>query len=547
MHAFRQFIVLLVLAAGLAWPASAAAQSEGSAEFLVFLGGQPVGREQVTVGRTGSDRIISISGRHAPPIGITITRFEARYSSDWQPIELTIDAALGERALGLRTSFGLTTAINEITQGGKTNSKTDQISARTVVLPNGFFGAYEALAARLSTAQAGAEIPLYIAPQTEVRATVRAIADDTLKFPGGVVQTKKYELVIQNPNGPLATTVLVDTHGRLARVDVPATRLSIIRSDLASVSVREQGTRNPTDTDVRIPANGFSLAATVTMPTQAAGRLRHPAVVLVPGSGQVDRDETVAGIPIFRQLAAGLAEQGFLVVRYDKRGTGQSGGRIETATLEDYAEDVRAAYRWLKKRKDVDKDRISIVGHSEGGSVAMIAGAREDDIASLVLIATPGTRGAELILEQQQHQLDLMKVDEAERAEKVELQKRIQLAVLSGVGWEGVPPEVRKQADTPWFRSLLAFDPAVVMQKVKQPVLIVQGALDRQVARHHADKLVELARQRKKKPVVELVELPGVNHLLVRAETGEVSEYGALKERTIVPDVAAKIAAFLRK
>ena len=547
MQYIRNCTVAFLQLALLAVAAPAAAQSEGTAEFLVFLSGQQIGREQVTVGRAGSDRIIAVSGRHANPINITINRFEARYSTDWQPIELTIDAAMGDRALGLRTSFGLTTAINEISQGGKTNSKTDQVSARTVILPNGFFGAYEAVAARLGSMKIGAEIPLYIAPQTEVRAQLRAISDEELKFPGGSAKAKKYELVIQNPSGQLATNILVDVHGRLMRVDIPASGLSVVRSDVAAVSVTQQGARNPTDSDVRIPANGFSLAGTVTTPTQAAGRLRHPAIILVPGSGPVDRDETVAGIPVFRQLAGALADRGFLVVRYDKRGAGQSGGRTENATLEDFADDVRAIFKWLKKRDDVDEKNIAVVGHSEGGSIAMLAGAKEDDIAALVLIAAPGTRGAELILEQQAHQLDLMKMSGAERTAKVELQKRIQLAVLSGVGWEGVPPDMRKQADTAWFRSFLAFDPAKAMRKVKQPVLVVQGALDKQVTPHHADKLVQMARERKKKPPVELVLLPGVNHLLVKAETGEVEEYGALKERTIVPDVAEKIAAFLRK
>ena len=81
----------------------------------------------------------------------------------------------------------------------------------------------------------------------------------------------------------------------------------------------------PHDTDVIIPAVGFSLAGTLTMP-QGQGRLQHPAVILIAGSGSVDRDEVVAGIPIFAQLAARLAEQGFVVLRYDKRGVGQSGG-----------------------------------------------------------------------------------------------------------------------------------------------------------------------------------------------------------------------------
>src|SRR5690606_19066514 len=110
------------------------------------------GSEQVNLARSGGNWIITSTGQLASPVELTINRFEVKYAADWQPLELTIDATMGGKPLGLATSFGMTTAINEITQGGTTNSKTDQISARTVVLPNNFFAAYEALAARLATA-----------------------------------------------------------------------------------------------------------------------------------------------------------------------------------------------------------------------------------------------------------------------------------------------------------------------------------------------------------------------------------------------------------
>lgn len=519
---------------------------DGTAEFVLFAGGRQIGRERVTVAKSGGNWIITSTGRHGAPVDVTIDRFEMKYTPDWQPIELAIDASVGSRALGLRTSFGMTTAVNEISQGTLTNSKTDQITARTVVLPNGFFGAYEALAARLVSATAGTEIPVYVAPQTEIKAQVTGITTEQLQAGVSTISTRVYELLIQNPDGPLVAKVAVDARGRLARIDIVAAGLSVVRSDLASVAVRQQVTRNATDADVMIPAYGFNIAGTVTMPTQAAGRLRHPAIILVPGSGPVDREENVFGIPIFTQLARALAERGFIVVRYDKRGVGQSGGRDERATLQDYADDVVSVIKWLQKRKDVDKRRITIVGHSEGGAVALIAGSRRKEIASLVLMAAPGTRGTELVLEQQTHGLDVLKVSAADRAAKVDLQQRIQTAVLTGVGLDGLPEDLRKRADTPWFKSLLQFDPAQVMPKVKQPMLIIQGALDTQVPPHHAQRLADLARSRKKAPTVEVVLLPRVNHLLVRATTGEISEYPYVKDKTIVPDVAQKIAEFLR-
>ncbi|HXG56694.1 MAG TPA: hypothetical protein VNJ03_15055, partial [Vicinamibacterales bacterium] len=240
---------------------------DGTAEFVLFAGGRQIGRERVTVAKSGGNWIITSTGRHGAPVDVTIDRFEMKYTPDWQPIELAIDASVGSRALGLRTSFGMTTAVNEISQGTLTNSKTDQITARTVVLPNGFFGAYEALAARLVSATAGTEIPVYVAPQTEIKAQVTGITTEQLQAGVSTISTRVYELLIQNPDGPLVAKVAVDARGRLARIDIVAAGLSVVRSDLASVAVRQQVTRNATDADVMIPAYGFNIAGTVTMPT----------------------------------------------------------------------------------------------------------------------------------------------------------------------------------------------------------------------------------------------------------------------------------------
>ncbi len=535
--------VLVVLTAARASAQAPAAPVAGEASFTIFMRGTDAGRVQVKVSNVGGNWRITSTGRVGD---FAINRFEVTYTGDWQPVDMLIEAMQGQRPLRVATSFGVTTAINEITQNGTTTSKTDQVSARTVVLPNGFFAGYEALAARLSTVKAGAELPIYVAPQAEVKMTVNGVTNEPVQTPSGIIPTRRYDVTFHNIGADVASTISVDARSRFARMEIPVAGIAVIRSDLAGINVRPALARNKTDVDVTIPASGFNLAGTLTAPSQM-GRMRHPAVVLVAGSGPVERDETVAGIPIFAQLAGALAERGFMVLRYDKRGLGQSGGRTERVTIQDYADDLIDAVKWLRKRDDVDKRRIAVAGHSEGGAVAMLASGREKNISALVLIAAPGTTGAELILEQQRHLLDALKLPEAERQATIELQKKIQTAVTTEKGWEGVPSEMRKQADTPWFRSFLLFDPAAAMKKIRQPILIVQGDLDTQVAPAAADRLAELARARKKKVDVRVEHLPGVNHLLVHAATGEVSEYATLKEKQIVPDVARLVADWLRK
>ena len=98
--------------------------------------------------------------------------------------------------------------------------------------------------------------------------------------------------------------------------------------------------------------------------------------------------------------------------------------------------------------------------------------------------------------------------------------------MITGKGLELLPPDVRRAVDNAEFQSLLISDPAKLMRDVRQPLLIVQGELDTQVEPPNADRLEALARARKNAPPVEVVKVPGVNHLLVPATTGEVDEYG---------------------
>ena len=516
----------------------------GESTLIAFLNGREVGREQVSLARTPSGWTITASGVLGAPFNQATKRFEVTYAPDWQPIELKIDASLQSRPIGLATSFGTTTAINEITNNGVTSTKTDQITVRTVVLPSLFFAAYEALAVRLVSMTAGSELPIYVAPQGEIKLTVKSITPATYQTPGGTLNTRRFAVSMANPDGPLEADVTVDERGRFAKLDIPRMGLAVARQDVAGVATRQHTLRNPTDSDVTIPAAGFGLSGTLTTPV-AQGRLRHPAVVLVAAAGPLERDATVAGIPLFAQLAGQLAERDFVVLRYDKRGTGQSGGRTERVTLHDYADDVAAAVKWLAKRNGVDPERVFVAGHSEGASVAMLAANREKKIEGLVLMSGTAIPGRELILEQQQNVLQASNLPEADRQSKVELQKQILEAAATEKGWESLPPDVRALVDTPWYRSLLAFDPPKVMEKLKQPILILHGDRDAQIRPYHADRLAELGRARKKAGTTELKHFATLNHFFLPPPTGGAPGNPEPETNTISPEVAAAIAAWV--
>jgi hypothetical protein len=136
---------------------------------------------------------------------------------------------------------------------------------------------------------------------------------------------------------------------------------------------------------------------------------------------------------------------------------------------------------------------------------------------------------------------------ESEKRSKLELERRLLDAVVNGKGWENVPADLRNRADVPSFKSWLLFDPVKVIAKVKQPILVVTGALDVEFPTPQADRLQALAVARKSSAaaVTRKVIVPGVNHLLVQAKTGETDEYPSLAGAVTAPAVSAAIADWL--
>jgi len=540
-----------VVLAALVGPARAAAQAQApervTANMTIFVRNVPIGSEQVTLRRTADGWTISSSGRLGPPLDAVARVIEVRYGSDWSPRELRFDATVRGTAQSFRTVVDNGNAVTDLDIGGQKTQKTDAVDASTVLLlPNSFFGPYEAVAARLRTATPGTEIPVFGAPSVRFTIRVGESSPQRIQTTDRLITAKRTAITLVLPGASFDGSLWTDEASRMIRLSLPAQSLEVVRDDVASVASRSVTISRPNDEALKIPANGFVLAGTASRPETAAGT-RLPAVVLVGGSGPTDRDGMAYGVPVLGEIAGALADAGFLVVRYDKRGIGQSGGRAEAAGLADYAEDVRAAVKLLSERKDVDPKRIAVAGHSEGGTVALLAASKDKRITAVALLAANGVTGADLILAQQRHQLDRMKLSDEERQSKIDLQKQIHEAVLTGKGWDQIPPELRRTVDTSEFQSILSNDPAKVMPDVRQPILIVQGDLDTQVEPSNADQLEALARKRKNQPPVAVVKVAGVNHLLVPAKTGEVDEYSNLPDKHVSPAVTQALVEWLKK
>ena len=129
--------------------------------------------------------------------------------------------------------------------------------------------------------------------------------------------------------------------------------------------------------------------------------------------------------------------------------------------------------------------------------------------------------------------LDALKLPPEERQSRIEMQKKIQAAVISGTGWDGVPPAMRRQADTPWFKSVLTFDPAQVVARVKQPILILHGELDPNIPPSEADRLAAIAKARKKSGAARSRQVPGRHACARRAGRQDDQPRRRLRDRGV--------------
>lgn len=147
--------------------------------------------------------------------------------------------------------------------------------------------------------------------------------------------------------------------------------------------------------DVRYAScDSIQVAGTLTIPR---GKGPFPAAIIISGTGKQDRDGTFSGHKPFLKIADYLTRQGFVVLRTDDRGTGETNGVYEEATTSDFARDAQAGIDYLKQRPEVDAKRIGVIGHSEGGQVALMLGADSPDVAFVISLAGVGVDGLQIL------------------------------------------------------------------------------------------------------------------------------------------------------
>jgi len=261
----------------------------------------------------------------------------------------------------------------------------------------------------------------------------------------------------------------------------------------------------PIQTYVEAPGPIGPLKGTMLAPASGAA----PMALIVPGSGPTDRDgNNPLGVKAstYRLLAEGLATRGVGTVRIDKRGMFASAAAVADAnavTIDDYVADVDAWTTVIRKRRNVPC--VWIVGHSEGGLVALAAAKKVADVCGLVLIATPGRRLGEVLREQlRSNPADAPILIEATAAiNTLEAGQHVDVTVMQPALKPLFAPQVQN-----FLINLFSYDPAKLIAAVSKPVLIMQGRRDMQVAVADAERLKQAA------PTADMVLLADTNHVL---------------------------------
>jgi len=380
---------------------------------------------------------------------------------------------------------------------------------------------------------------------------------------------EKLTFTITNIGAEYEGTLQADSIAGTFKQNGMALPLNLKKAETDSIQLAEPQEPKPpypyNSEDVRFEnkAAGITLAGTFTFPTEG---MNFPAVVLVTGSGPQNRNEEIVRHKPFLVLSDYLTRNSIAVLRYDDRGTAESGGNYSTATLDDFASDAAAAVNYLKTRKEINPKKIGIIGHSEGGTIAfMLAGKKDSNLAYIVSMAGMAIPGDSLLRMQRNLLYKAMGMSDDDIAKVQALMDTITNIVnkypedfilqnMDKLTEEALPDSLKgndaakegfqqavKQMMTPEMKSFLNSNPADALAKIKCPVLALNGEKDLQVpADINLERVKALVKSR-----VTVKKYPELNHLFQHCTTGLPYEYGTIEE-TISPEVLKDIAEWIK-
>lgn len=307
---------------------------------------------------------------------------------------------------------------------------------------------------------------------------------------------------------------------------------------------------------IRNEKDHINLAGTLSLPKK---RGKYPVVILISGSGPQNRDCEILGHKPFKVLADYFSRNGFAVLRMDDRGVGQSGGSFRGSTSYDFANDIEAAVEYLAQHKNIRRQEIGLIGHSEGGLIAPIVASRNPKVAFTILLAGPGTTGKTILHDQtilisQANGTPQSEIDLATRigdgamdlvlkhadTEILKQELRYYFSTVFDELKEGDYPDGMTKAEfveasssdyfDPWLQNFIRHDPRPYLEKLQTPVLAVFGEKDLQVPSEQNQAAMEKSLLKGGNPNFSVYSYANLNHLFQECTTGSPNEYKEIEQ-----------------
>ena len=506
-------------------------------EYELLIGGKKLGKGFYNIEEKEANILIKgETQQFLGPISFNFT-FEENLSLDWTLKNAVLKGKLNDEDVVLRAKVENGKIKTYFEQGDKILEKNFVYSDDIIFSTQNYLADYLILIKKLSNQTSKKFYTLtkpwesfYFDEPVLIPIIIEREGEEILKWENKEIKAKRYFIHIAGINGGYIWT----QKDKIIKISFPFQATDIYYSIFKGLKTKELKSPEITSDkyvseEITFPSGKIKLAGTLTIPKD--NRKKHPAVILISGSGPQDRNGDTAGpgglkFGIFKQIAHCLSENGIAVLRYDDRGVGKSGGNFEGTTQEDFIQDAKSAIKFLRNREDILKNKIALIGHSEGAIIALrIAKENPDLIKAIVLLAGTAKKGDEVLKEQFTYILDCFELSEKEKAKFLKNYENF-LKLLKGEPVEKkfeekIMPIIKPQIN--WLKSFVNYDPLIGLERIKAKILIINGGKDKQIFPHHAKILYQKLKELNKSVTLKI--FPDLNHLLISSETGNYSEY----------------------
>ena len=452
---------------------SAAQAGQQTGVYTMYVGGNPASTETYTIttqadGAVKAEAEIAVKG----------------------PKQKTTTVIAKDRPVSFTTQVGDTVVISAAFDGSKVTLQDrkggrEVQSKATVILENGVWHQYIFLLNQYRADKNEPQSFTAFLPSVGVDFDVRIerVAAQSYAVKGQAAPAERYRLIV-------ASGIIIDIWTDQSRTPLvfvlESQGVKVVRAgseELAEAITRPAASEEFTGEEVTFQNGDVTLGGTLTLPK--TGAARHPAAVIISGSGSQDRDGSGGVLGLYKKIAERLSRNGVAVLRHDDRGVGKSLMPKKPTSYRDLINDSKAAVEYLRGRKDIDADRVILVGHSEGGTTAAVIASEDQKVAGIILLAGATLANLDnLLLEQTLYQKALEGPLNPREREKYPPVVTWLLARIEEA--KSGKPDVAPNDLYEYLRQHISLNLAEAYKRVKCPVLILQGERDALVLPHHA-------------------------------------------------------------